>query len=42
MGKGQISSEAFALLLARSGKPIFPETGSASAQLRILAPQLKN
>jgi hypothetical protein len=31
MGKGKISTEAFASLLARSGKPIFPETGPVSA-----------
>ncbi len=31
MGKGKISPEAFASLLALPGKPFFPEIASASA-----------
>lgn len=34
-GKGEISTEALALILARPGKPIFPETGIQGVGCRI-------
>jgi hypothetical protein len=37
MGKGKISTEAFALILLRPGEPIFPETALARAGGRICA-----
>jgi len=37
MGKGKISPEAFALILAHPGKPFFPEIAPANARGRFFA-----